>query len=447
MSELFSDRQTKHVIDSASYALPPEMPGAWQGIGSGIYQGIAGIGSAAYGSSLELAQPVLQGADIFSPEETELHKEKARQWVKDTEIDPMTTGFVGNLMGSFARIGGEAILGGVAGTFAGPLGMQAGAVSLPGALEGYRESVLLQDRGVDQATADLTGTVKAATTMAAVAAPIAFKGLSIWWNAGAGAAVSGYTGMADRFATQSILERDYPEMAQHYKWNESVATATDLLLGGLLGGVGSKFINKIDSQTMDAARVSDTALAEESLPAIHRTPQSLNDYLDGVREATRQLLEGKDPSEITLSPGARNLDLMENPFHDEHAADIVNQVEERTSEIRREMEDSAKVIDELERQKSAIEDLVRPETIGAEAKAAELRAPETVDQFNSQHVEEIERRSPDMVVSIKDDAGNVKDYTIAELREQMRIETEEAVKMGRLYKVAAACSISFGEIA
>lgn len=445
MSELFgmNPAYTRAALENKEpYDMPPE-PGAFGNLFGAIGGGLASIEAEVKGVAFEGMRPALEATQLFNKEWLDQKQNELRWNVKAAQPDPATTGFASNIIGSFLNIGPEALVGGIAGSALSPAGATAGAAFVPSVLQGYKE-MALKSFEVDQETANMLGWAKGATTAVAVGLPVAMRGLSLFGNFGVGAIGNTVSGMADRYATHAILERDYPVMAEHYKWHDATAVATDMILGGLMGLATGKVMDMqaarearglpptkaIDTATEDSARVLDGAIQREQGPGLFTAPEDAAKHAEILRSVSEQIWEGKMGDQIVIPDNAPK-NIIPDPSVDVLGKMMQDTVESIAKPIKAEVEAVREATKSVQQKAPEVE-------VKQDAKPEAV--PESLDAFLSNDAKKV---ADEMNPTIDVGGGPQKAQDVLKQAEAM---IDEATKMGRLNKIAVACALSRGDV-
>lgn len=448
MSELYAlnPRYTRQALDNPW----PDTPdvGIWSGTGAAIAGGVESIYREAWGAGYEwVVKPALEATELFNQEWLDQKQKQYRWELKTAQPDANVTGIAGNILGGFLNIGGEAIVGAIA-------GKGIGAVVAPSTLQAYKEKVMLEDRGVDPNTSTLAALAKFGTTAAAVGLPVAVRGIGLFGNFGVGAIGNTVAGAADRYATHEILERDYPQMAEHYKWNDANAATVDLILGGLMGLGTGRFMQwqaeraakgvepsgkPVDTATEDAARVMDGALQRDQGIGLYTKAEDAIAAREAYNAVQDQLFgEGRPIDQLVIPDAARKIEPLPDP-----SIDVLHNI---TKEIlSTEAVARAETI-AIDAARKAADEQVKaqfekpPEA--AKPEEAPAPVPESADAFLSNEIKQMADANPDATFMTAE--GPKK---LTEIMRDFADKMQEAQNLGRLHKIAAACAIAQGDAA
>lgn len=227
------------------------------------------------------------GTDLEGFAESE--RMKNREFIRDMTPDPTTTGAVANVLTGVVRTAAP-----VAGGFV--VGGPAGAAVTSGVLTGYAAAVDAEEHGASPDTAALVGFSQGLPLAAGVVLPlsIASRGLvNVAW--GAGTSVS--LGVVSRGTAGAVLENaGHAEMAAQYQTLDKVGLATDVILGAMLGGLGTPRQRAgMKPSDADVALAGNAAhhLELDTAPGIPANPESRSAHVAAVQEAISALSEGR----------------------------------------------------------------------------------------------------------------------------------------------------------
>lgn len=219
--------------------------------------------------------------------------EHAQDVIKSLKPDPMTTGWLGNILQGVGSVVPSAIIGTLA-TGGNPVG---GALAV-GETKGYAAMKELQAKGVDEATAAKAGAVEGITQGLGVMAPASVGG-KVATRIATGAGINVGIGAVQRGATGKILEASgYKEMADQYRILDGMQIFTDATIGGLFGGLHTEGgrVPKRDPlpSEIDAALAANNIhqLEIESAPGIPADLETRNAHVAAMDTATEQVLRG-----------------------------------------------------------------------------------------------------------------------------------------------------------
>lgn len=216
---------------------------------------------------------------------------KNRQAMDDLRLDPLTTGFAGQVLGGLFDLGGSAI-----------------AFSPEGAavMEGYARREELRGQGIDEGTATAVGAVTGAATLVGVKAPVtlgkaaAGAGVpTLARNMAYGASINLTTGVAERGTSREILERaGYKEQAVLLDPFDRQAMLAEGILGSLFSGSAAALELR---NTVRGQRAADAALAlraakhgaVDSAPGVPADAKTMAAHRSAFDTAADQLLRGE----------------------------------------------------------------------------------------------------------------------------------------------------------
>jgi len=195
---------------------------------------------------------------------------------------------------------GDVLPGAIAGTV---LGGPAGGAAVVGTTQGYAESVMAQQKGVDELTALGQGAITGVTQAAGVLIP-GSVGANVLKSVGVGVVGNVGLGMAQRAATGQLLERrGYAELAKQYQTFDLESMAVDAVLGGAFGVIGAKFHKPGEAPAPSPADiipqpVIDSALAANAVrhvdegiaPGVPVDPISQASHTKAVNKAVGDLM-------------------------------------------------------------------------------------------------------------------------------------------------------------
>lgn len=177
------------------------------------------------------------------------------RFVKSMTPDAQSSGTAAQIIHGIGKTVGKAVGYSVAG------GLPGIAVGLSSD-EGINESLRLQDAGVDQATANQAGVVRAATTAVSVALPGA--GPTLAKTVGLVATAGPAAFMADQAAIKHILESaNYAEKAKEYDPYDLTNLLISSVPGAVIGGIHLRGRAKAGTAEVQARDASDLVVKEE----------------------------------------------------------------------------------------------------------------------------------------------------------------------------------------
>lgn len=211
--------------------------------------------------------------------------------VSSLRPDPMTTGWLGNVLQNIGSVITPAVFGSLVAE-----GNPVGGALTVGETKGYAKMKELQARGVDEKTAAETGTIEGITQGLGVLVPASATG-KVVTRVATGAGINVGIGGASRGATGSVLEANgYKEMADQYRVLDGMQIFTDAILGGIFGGlnVEGARADPLPSE-IDAALAANNIHNHEldSAPGIPADIATRNAHAEAMDVATEQVLRGE----------------------------------------------------------------------------------------------------------------------------------------------------------
>jgi len=310
-------------------------PGVLEGIPSGLGQGLSRAGASFTSLSFDL-RPYMpfgnlvdvydkaRGTDVLKPS-----RDRVRDWMADSQLDPVTHGSVSNVLYSIA---GQTPA--IAATFVNPfLGAAvAGGTTFEGS------SFDLQSQGVDANTAQAAALSDAAFASLGALLPASFGAGRVANTLAVGPGINVAQDLASRYATATLLEANgYEDMAAQYRHMDATTLIADVILGGAFGYAGAKHTKtEIDSALVQKEirnRMVSSLGAPVDLPSQAK-------HVNALARATEALLSDK-PVDVTGIEGAAFLRdpqnalatvLERNGYHEEAAQirEIEAQLAERS---------------------------------------------------------------------------------------------------------------------
>lgn len=212
----------------------------------------------------------------------------AQDVVNSLKPNPMTSGWLANVIQGVSSIVPSAIVGTIA-AGGNPIG---GALAV-GETKGYSTMKELQSHGIDEATAVKVGTIEGIAQGAGMLVPASVGG-NISTRIATGAGINVGIGAAERGATGKILEANgYKEQADQYRVLDGMQLLTDALIGGIFGAHGEG--RKPLPSEIDAGLAANNIhqLEIESAPGIPADIATRNAHVNAMNLATEQVVRGE----------------------------------------------------------------------------------------------------------------------------------------------------------
>jgi len=265
------------------------------------------LGDSVTEAVLPLAERLDKDFDTSTAEWLKKEQRKNVDMVKNLRDRQASYGTASQIVNGFADMGPQAIAG-----FA--MGGPAGAAVAVGGFQGYADSRLAMEDGVDPLTAAGKGAITGVTNAIGVALPMAKAGANLLTNIGIGVGGNVSMGMIQRGGTSALLEaRGYGEMAKQYQWLDKEAIAIDLILGAAFGGVGHYAYKRMAAPKPEEIAAALTAnekmhVEVDTAPGVPKTADARDAHVQAQMRATEQLLRGET---VDVGDLARRVDTVE----------------------------------------------------------------------------------------------------------------------------------------
>lgn len=423
--------------DLRSVAPAPEGPGMFSGLLSAIP---AGVTRGVYvGSTLFDREQDRENEAQFSE-----RVRQARQTSRDvretlkysTKMDPATYGTASQIVFQFAELGAAALAGSAAG---GPVG---GSVAA-GAVAGRERFLELQEQGVDESAATLSGI--ASGVLAGVGFRLApFYGMKTITQVASGVGINVAAGAADRYSTHKILQgAGYDQVAEHYQALDGQAMVVDALLGAAFPAIhklGARLREPTVDQTDAAMVATEQYQKDTSLPAYPRDNEELGVMQQKLDAAYEQLIvENRPVSQLDigeLPSGAVNESMIQRISEAETVFRSAVKDDPELAGLHDLASDALKYADDFLPPKRVD---VEPAPVPPQGEQA-AAAGQDYDMFLRSQTENIARTMPDMVMTIDGERVSVKELTT-----KLDEITTKAEQDAKLVNIAKACALTFGE--
>ena len=238
-------------------------------------------------------KPAAQTADVAQAQDENRRAEAAR--IAD-QFTPKDSGAGAQVVGAFLDQGATMVGATVA------TGNPITGAAVLGGTEGYNAYTQAKQDGIDDTTAQLQGTARAATTMLGAVLPA--KGV-LSGNTGAAKAadaaatvgLSAAVGAAGRYAEQQVLQgAGYDKQAKQFDPTDPTAIATDLALGLGFWGIGRYMDSRrqLPLEQQDAlTQVEAQQQAADVSPVPLDTPNTANRHTKNLDLAEKALISGR----------------------------------------------------------------------------------------------------------------------------------------------------------
>jgi len=446
------DNANTHGADLSQVG-PGAFDGSLEGVATGLFSGLIAkpallVGDAATNAAVPLAEQFDKVFNTGTAEYLRAEQQKNVTMLEQLKERQATYGRVGQLVTGFADVAPQAVAG-----FA--LGGPAGAAALTGTVQGYADTRLSMEEGIDPATAMGKGAITGVANAVGVVVPMAKVGASLATNLAIGAGVNTAMGMASRGATAALLEHNgYTEQAKQYQWLDKEALITDAILGAAFGGLGHYMHGKFEprAEQVDAALMSNEKLHMEmdTAPGVPKTPEARDAHVEAQMRATEQMMRGES---VDVADIARRVDALEDPALTQR---MTIQDEAMRAEYPKEVIEPPKEVvpreTVVEKQRGAAEPAAQPEAGKPASETARGVPAETPPKphdgtpesmaragdarpIETSRAQQILDTKPDLMAL--NDAGEP--VRAADLLKAADIEVEAAKRDSVLHDVAVAC--------
>lgn len=437
MSTLFVDETAARERTQLLAATPTDYsalePGAFEGLASGLGQGLSRAAAATYAVGTKLqrytgpglyvqAWDAITGDDLVE-QSVAPNEDLARRWINASRMDPVTHGSVSNVLYGITAQAPAIIATALGGPVAG--GVVAGATTFEGSV------VDLRAAGVDGAAAYEGAAIDASFAALGALLPGAIGGKVSLNTLLTGPGINVAQDIASRYAVAASLEnRGYGELATQYRHLDATTLIADAIIGGTFGHLGAKFNRREIDAALVQQRVRAAALNTLGAPvdAVSQAKHSA-----ALAKAQEDLLSGR-PVDVTGIEGARFLHepenalvrvLAQNGYHADVAAI-------------RAMESELAARDAIIPDDAPLPDVPKPRVRAAEdGTLREASTPETVREVAT--VEAAQAVAPDARIALPDGEVTAR---VALARADREIETATADSVQ--FEAAVACAMRYG---